>query len=254
MFVFNAACGCFLGNGRDNNEDNFYFNKKRLKPSNKGMKNPLKYKDTTEEPVLFAVFDGMGGASRGEEASYCASEIFGKKLKDLEEFVISGKEFMYEACDAANEVVNEIAKENRLGTMGTTVAALYFYQDEVIACNVGDSKIFRIRDQKMIQISQDHTDEKLLQSMGIEKKPVLLQYVGMPQAEMMLDPYVSKGDLESEDIYVICSDGITDVLSASDLYEIVCSNCPDEAVRQITAHVDRRNGQDNATVIVVRMV
>lgn len=254
VFTFDAACGAFIGTGRSNNEDNFYFHKKHLPVPNQGLKNPLKYKGTTGEPVVFAVFDGMGGECNGEEAACLSGEVFGEEYKKLEELALSGKEFLYEACVKANAAVNMLRRNKQLTSTGSTVAAVYFSQDEVVACNVGDSRIFRIRDRKMLQISEDHTDEKIMSAMGIKKKPVLLQYLGVPDTEMSIEPYISKGDLRSEDVYVICSDGVTDVLDANEMYEIICSNSADEAVRQILAEVHKRDGADNATVIVVKMV
>lgn len=252
VFTYNASCGSFSGNGRNHNEDNFYFNKKHLPIANKGLKNPIKCKGTTDEPFVFAIFDGLGGAAKGEEASCLASEIFAEETKKLDELALSGKEFMLQTCEIANTAVNELAKEKQLGTMGTTMAALYFSQDEVVACNMGDSKVFRIRGKKMIQISEDHTDEKIMSAMGLKKKPVLLQYLGIPDTEMSIEPYISKGDVQSEDVYVICSDGVTDVIDFNLIYEIISDNSADEAVRQILAEVDKKDGSDNATVIVAK--
>ena len=254
VFTLNASCGSFIGNGRNKNEDNFYFNKKHLPVPNKGLKNPIKCKGSTDDPIVFALFDGMGGECKGEEASCLASEVFAEEFKKLEELALSGKEFMYETCEKANTAVNELRVEKQLTSMGTTVAAIYFSQDEVVACNMGDSKIFRIRDKKMIQISEDHTDEKIMSAMGIKKKPVLLQYIGVPDTEMSIEPYISKGDIQSEDVYVLCSDGVTDVLDINEMYEIICSNSADEAVRQILAEVNKKDGTDNSTVIVIKMV
>ena len=253
VFTVNAACGSFVGTGRGNNEDNFYFNKKHLPVPNKGMKNPIKYSGDTDEPVVFAVFDGMGGECQGEEAARLSSEVFSSEYKKLEELAVSGKEFMYNCCEKANAAVNQFRRDMQLSASGATVAAIHFYQEEVVACNVGDSKIFRIRDKKMLQISEDHTDEKIMSAMGIKKKPVLLQYIGIPETEMAIEPYISKGELEAEDVYVLCSDGVTDVVDAADMYEIICNFGADEAVKQILAEVNRRNGADNATVIIIKI-
>lgn len=252
VFSYNASCGSYIGNGRDNNEDNFYFNKKHLPAQNKGLKNPLKCVGETDETVMFAVFDGMGGESIGEEASCLASEMFSEEFKKTEEIAVSGKEFMYTACDRANTAVNYMRESEQLSSVGTTVAALWFSQDEVVACNVGDSKVFRIRDKKMMQISEDHTDEKIMTAIGIKKKPVLLQYLGVPATEMAIEPYISKGEIQNGDIYVLCSDGITDVLNMGEIYETVSAMDVEESVAQLIAKVKINNGMDNATVIVVR--
>lgn len=254
-FKIEAACGCFVGNGRNNNEDNFYFNKKHLPKNNKGLRTPLKYKGTTDDCPFFAVFDGMGGEAKGEEAACIASEVFADELKKLDELVIPGKELFNSACQRANKAVCDFSDKKQIGTMGTTVAALYFPQDEVFVGNMGDSKVFRIRSNQMTQVSEDHTDEKILSSMGIAKKPVLLQYIGVPDTEMAIEPFVSKGDILIGDTYIICSDGVSDVLEPSDLYEFIkLYSKPEDVVKYALAEVDKRDGADNATLIVVEIV
>ncbi len=252
VIKYNASCGSFSGNARSKNEDNFFFNKKHMPVDNNGLKNPIKCEGKTDEPIVYAVFDGMGGELKGEEASCLASEIFSEESKKLEELAVSGKMFMLDVCEKANSAINELTKENRLGTVGTTVAALYFSQDEAVACNVGDSKIFRIREKKMIQISQDHTDEKIMNAMGIKKKPVLLQFLGVPDTEMAIEPYISKGDIKPEDAFIICSDGVTDFVEPEVIYDFVSNNSADEAVRRILAEVMKNDGSDNATIIIVK--
>lgn len=253
-YTLHASCGSFIGNGREQNQDNFFFQKKHLPIPNQGLKNPVKYSVNTEEPVVLALFDGMGGASRGDMAACLASEVFSREAKKLEELVLPGREFLESTCELAGQEINAFREANQLTTVGATVAALYFSQDEVVAGNVGDSRVYRIRDKKMMQISQDHTDAKLLEAMGISKKPVLLQYLGIPGNEMTIEPYIAKGELRSEDVYVLCTDGVTDVLQLQELYELICNHTAEEAVRQILAEVNKRNGSDNATVIVVKLV
>lgn len=253
VFKVDAACGSCIGNGRSNNEDNFYFNRKHLPEKNKGLNNPIKYSGTTSESVMFAVFDGMGGGVSGEEASCKASEIFAEEYKKLDEIALSGKEFMITACIKANDIINEISAKRQVGTLGTTVAALYLSQDEAVSCNMGDSKVFRIRNNQMMQISEDHTDEKIMLSMGIKKKPVLLQYLGVPNTEMAIEPFVAKGDIQDEDIFVLCSDGVTDVIRPDEIYSLIKEKKVDEAVKAIIAEVNMRDGADNATIVIAKL-
>ena len=253
VFKVDAACGSFIGNRRNDNEDNFYFNGKHLPPKNKGLINPIKYSSTTSKIGIFAVFDGMGGGVNGAGASLKASEVFAEEHKRLDEIALSGKEFMITACQMANDVINELSAKRQARTMGTTVAALYLSQDEVVACNMGDSKIFRIRDNQMMQISKDHTDERILLAMGIRKKPVLLQYLGVPDAEMAIKPFVVKGDIQDEDVFVLCSDGVTDAIRPEEIYNLIKEREVDEAVNMIIAEVNKRDGADNATIIVAKL-
>lgn len=253
VFKFNACCGCFIGNGRENNEDNFYFNKKHLPIPNMGLKNPIKCSGSTDDPLVFALFDGMGGEACGEDAACLASEVFSREVKKLEELAFSGKEFLVSCCEKANKEVNGLKKEKLVGTMGTTVASLYLSQDEVVSCNVGDSKVFRVRDRQMLSISKDHTDAEIISAMGINKKPVLLQYIGMKDTEMLIEPYTSKGEIKSGDVYLLCTDGVTDVLDINEIYETVCNNDAYEAVKTLLGRVDKLGGADNATVIVIKI-
>lgn len=253
FFTFNASCGSFIGSGRSNNEDNFYFNKKHLSVPNKGLKYPLECSGKTNEPTVFAVFDGMGGECKGEEAACAASRVLSEEVKKLDELILPGKEFMYRVCEKANAAVNELRKKYQVSSVGTTAAIMFFSDDEVVACNLGDSKIFRIRGKQMIQISEDHTDEKIMSAIGVKKKPVLLQYIGVPDTEMTIEPYISKGDIKSGDIYILCSDGVTDVLSVAEIYELLSNNAVDDAIRKILGTVEKNGGSDNATVIAVKL-
>lgn len=255
IHTLDAACGTYVGVGRIKNEDNFYFNKKHLPQDNKGLKHPIKCEIKTSEMCFFAVFDGMGGHVSGDTASLMASEIFSDDIKGTEEIVVNEKAFFSDYCRHANDKIVEFSNQIQCGATGTTFAALSFFQDDVVSCNVGDSKVFRIRETQMIQISNDHTDEKIMQSMGINKKPVLLQYLGIPEKDMVIDPYISRGRVKAQDMFIICSDGVTDVLSSADIYEIAkSSDTSENAVKRILSEVESRNGNDNSTITVIRIV
>lgn len=253
VFNYTAACGCFPGDCGRNNEDNFYFGGKHLPVDNMGLKNPLKLEGITQGEELFCVFDGMGGESAGENAAYIASEVFAEELRSIEGLAISAKEFMCDACKKSNEAICNYSKQNQFTATGTTVAAVLLSGDEIVSCNIGDSKIFVVRDRRMLQISEDHTDERIMSSIGVQKKPVLLQYLGIPNTVMAIDPYITKGELKSGDCYIICSDGVTDAVSLNDIYETVENNDSKEAVLQLLYQVNKNNGSDNATVIVIKI-
>ena len=254
IFTVRAACGSFIGHGRENNEDNFLFNGKHLPVPNSGTQIPLEWRGNTAQPQLLAVFDGMGGECKGEEAALLASRCFAEVSKQQADTALTGRELLQCACQRANAAVNDYRKSQLLTSIGTTVAALWLCQDQVVSCNLGDSRIFRVRDRKMFQVSEDHTDAKILAAMGIAKKPVLLQYIGVPERDMVLEPYITRGQLQPGDVYILCSDGVTDVLSPQELYTLTERCEPEIAVKQILAQVDSRNGADNTTVIVVKIV
>ena len=254
IYDIKASCGCFVGTARDNNEDNFLFSGKHLDKENMGIKTPIEYEGKSDENIIFSVFDGLGGHACGEEASLCAAKTFLREEEQLRTVVMSGKEFYAKAVYSANEEICLSSRKNGMKGMGSTVASVKFFQDEVYACNVGDSKIFRMRDFQMVQISEDHTDEKILRSIGSTKKPSLMQYLGIPAEEMTIEPFVTKGELRKGDIYIVCSDGVTGVLASEEIYEFAkSSESLSEAVKNILNEIKIRNGEDNATVIIAKV-
>ena len=248
-FNIDAACSSVAGN-RSNNEDNFYFDGRKLTKQNSGMKKLISLSKTTEKPVALAVFDGMGGALYGEEAAYAAATAFEDGVKELEKLVVDEKMLLAEICNNANRKIKSFAQRQQISQIGTTMVSLLFSDQEVFVCNVGDSKAFLLRNKKLLQISKDHTDEVFLKSIGVQKKATLLQYLGISSEEGGLDPYISKGQIMRGDRYVICSDGVTDCLNINDLYaDIRDSDDPEEIVNRIIRQVKLANGQDNATII-----
>lgn len=252
--ILDASCVSYIGAGRAYNEDNFYFNKKRLIKDNKGMTAAVSQHMVLNNPIGYAVFDGIGGASYGEEASYAASGIFAKNMNKLENLIVSEKDFLNDLCKQANEEINHTARKMQVSQIGTTMVSLLFSGQEVFVCNVGDSKAFLIRNNKIIQISKDHTDESFLNSIGINKKPSLLQYLGISNEEGSLDPFISKGKVNQGDAFILCSDGVTDVVDATELFKTVKDSVDAESsVQNIINKVKQKSGQDNATVIVVKV-
>ncbi len=247
---FSSACACFIGCGRENNEDNFYFNKKCLPVINSGTDSELTFSGNTDGYCLFAVFDGLGGEKAGEKAAYRASEAFSQEYDLIDRDIVKGKEFFLRACEKAHKGVKEISREEK-GTVGSTVASLLFFGDSVVSCNVGDSRIYRIRDRKMMMISEDHTDAGIISALGINKRPELLQFLGADEKEIQLDPFITKGNILSGDTYILCSDGVSDVLSHDGLYNAVKDKDALLAVKSVINEVQKKNGGDNATVVVI---
>lgn len=252
--VLNASCVSYIGAGRANNEDNFYFNKKRLAEKNNGMTAPISQQTSLKNPIGFAVFDGIGGASYGEKASYSAAEIFAQSMEKLDDLIVPEREFLTEICNQANKKIVALAHNQQVSQIGTTMVSFLFSENGVFTCNVGDSKAFLIRNNKIMQVSKDHTDRDFLDSIGIKKSPSLLQYIGISDKEGELDPFISKGQVMKGDVFILCSDGVTDVISANDLYNTVKDKTDVSAeVGEILDMIKQRNGQDNATIIVIKV-
>lgn len=248
-FTIHAACHCHTGYVRKNNEDNFFFDDLSLQERNAGLSAPLTLTAATDKRQLLAVFDGMGGEAFGETASFVAAKALfaGAHSIDCE----GDGDFSYEAARQMNLEVWRTAISLGTDRMGATLAMLTFRDDHVYACNLGDSRIFRLREGKFHQLSQDHTDEAFLRAQGIVRRPRLTQYLGMNPEEFQADPHVAGFFLQSGDRYLICSDGLTDMLDPGAVVEALLSaESPAQCAHRLVDAALEKGGRDNITVIV----
>lgn len=247
-FRIEAACGSSIGAVRSNNEDNFLFDGRYMPPDNLGQKPPLTLSGVFPGALRMGIFDGMGGAAHGELASFtaaacCAAHACGADpLQELEQLCLEANKAVWNAHD-------------RVGThnMGTTLALLELHDAHIYTANVGDSRIFGLRDGQLLQISRDHTDEAFLKARGItDRRPRLTQYLGMDPGQVRLEPHIAQGALAPGDVYLICSDGLTDMLTHEELAKYLTLPAP-EAVDTLIRAATEKGGYDNITVIVCRI-
>lgn len=254
-YKIEAACGCNMGRRRSNNEDNFCFDNRILPRENTGLRAAVEIRKELERQQFFGVFDGMGGESYGEEASFLAADTARNSEKLLADFIYPPRKYLTDLVQKMNTAVCVRAESLGAGRMGSTAVMLYLSGNHVYVCNVGDSKAFRLRQGGFQQISQDHTDEKFLAEQGIRgRKPSLTQHLGIWPEEMILEPYVAKGGLQDGDQYLLCSDGLTDMVGNVDICAIMKENSSaGGCARALIARALEKGGRDNVTVIVVRV-
>lgn len=252
-FRIEAACNCHVGCARANNEDNYLFFGQYFDQNLRSLPYVLYREADPVDGVLACVFDGMGGGDYGEDASLAAARsVHARHVRCAEE---DPSEFLEKAALEANLAVNR--KQQELGSrrMGSTMSALYFQRNSVYACNLGDSKIYGLRGGEMLQISLDHTDEAYMKEQGIVgRKPRLTQYLGVDPSYMLLEPHIVRGTLNSGDLYLICSDGLTDMVSENEIQELLLGTtdlC--DAVKRLTELACHRGGIDNITIILCRI-
>ena len=185
----------------------------------------------------------MGGEECGEIASYIVSkaasniEIGKDVIADLHQF-----------CHKANEDICDYAATHGISAMGTTVAMLVFTAREVSLCNIGDSKIFRLCNGTLEQISMDH-----ITIAAYGRKPSLYQNLGIPTNELEIDPYFAKGRYNDGDVYLICSDGLTDMVSADEITEVLVSQSIEKAILRLLDKALTNGGKDNITIILCKI-
>lgn len=247
-FTIQAACHCQTGLVRKNNEDNFFFDDLSLQERNVGLSKPLMASFSTEQRKVLAVFDGMGGENYGETASFVASQALYTAVTGI---VCDGDgDFSQEAAQQMNQAVWDRAVALGTDRMGSTLAMLTFRDDHVYACNLGDSRIFRLREGKFHQLSEDHTDEKFILAQGIRRRPRLTQHLGINPEEMRVEPHVSGLFLQHGDWFLICSDGLTDMLHPGQIAEhMLAAADPAQCTASLLEAAMAQGGRDNITVI-----
>ena len=257
-YIISYACCSATGLVRKNHEDNFLVSGKNLPHLNHGTEGIVEGYVRTEEgplPVL-AVFDGMGGEEAGETAAYLASEQMKQFLADAEEEhdgsendrirILSDPQTHRFLCELMNQSVLMYAREHRIGIMGTTAAYIAAAGDEVVCVNVGDSRIYHVRGGQMRQVSTDHTAYDFFY-----RKGALTQFLGLPDDEYLLVPAISKIPCLEGDRYLICSDGVTDMLEDEEILAILLEEeKPASAAGRLLEAVYRNGARDNTTLIV----
>ena len=246
-FIISAACASHPGHIRLHNEDNFLFHGECLPPENNGTGGVLTLEQDTQIPVYFAVFDGMGGENYGELASYAAASAARDSAFSPDD-PYSGMESV---ALALNEAVVVKAREMLTNSMGTTMVSLLFQQDSLILCNVGDSRAFQLRKGKLIQISQDHVENLLPSHAALHRKPSLSQYLGVDPEEFQIEPYLLLDTLCPDDRYLLCSDGLTDMVPFEEIQTVLQeAPAPEACVTQLLTKALTGGGKDNITIIV----
>ena len=251
-FTIEAACGCHMGKIRKNNEDNFYFEGRCLEADNRGLRNTVSFSDDLKNGLCLAVFDGMGGENYGEVASYKAAKKMQEISAELSDFFISERKYLQRLTMRLNEAVLEAKRELHTERGGSTMAALYFSSGRVYACNIGDSRAYRLRNGEFLQLSVDHVEKRPIYE---GKKAPLTQHLGIDPEDMLIEPYIAKGKLCKDDQYLICSDGLTDMLTNFEITDILLSSSePGEAVERLIQAALEHGGRDNITAIICKVL
>ncbi len=256
MLKFESLFITDLGKVRKNNEDNFYLNGayKRVPEDLTYEKTDLLYKEG-----VFAVCDGMGGEEHGERASLFAVET----LKEFKEKNID--DVIGEYIDKANKKICDLINENNGTRSGTTLALLHIKNDLAITYNIGDSRIYLYRNGKLTQLSEDHTRINQMVKMGVITKEqasthkdrhILTQHLGIFPDELIIQAYKSELiSIKNDDIFLLCSDGLTDMLSDAEIENILKNSSSNKNCHKILKDAAlAKGGKDNVTIGIVKVI
>lgn len=210
---------------------------------------------------LYLVADGLGAYRGGEVASQLAVKMIGERF-DVNEGSTPDQRLaqLRWAIDLANSTIFAQACENPLlHRMSTTVAALHIGEQLFYMAHVGDSRIYRVRDENIHQLTRDHSLFNDLEAMGFDpnkyapgRQHEITRAVGTSET-VKVD--LASDQLMADDLFLLCSDGLTNVLYDDAILKIVlsCGEDLEAACEELIGRANEGGGLDNITVVLTRV-
>lgn len=237
------AVVCATGKVRRNNEDNFYCGGHWREDVNSAADAVFCGQVDADANELFAVFDGMGGEACGEIASLVAARQSAIFLRGKDAYA----DYLGELCELLNAKIREETENRSLVLMGTTAAMLQVAGEDVFILNAGDSRIYKLSSHEMRQISEEHI------ALGYGGKAIT-KFLGMPEG-YEVDPYLARGKFRSGDMFLLCSDGVTDMLPDEEICRIIDDRMDvDVLARALVDAALDKGGVDNTTALLLRFI
>ena len=234
-----------IGKQRDVNQDSYYITQ-----------------DPLSKIQLFILADGMGGCNAGEVASkqaiLCAKNYIENNFDDTPKDKESLIQLVASSLEYANMVVYEKSLEDKnFEGMGTTLEVCLIYNNRAYIGHIGDSRIYRIRKDFIRKLTQDHSYvQKLVQDGTITKeeaehhpkKNMLMKALG---CNAFVEPDVMVKGFQKEDIIIICSDGLTNMVTVDDIFKQAKNNI-EIATKELVDLANKNGGLDNITIIAIK--
>lgn len=234
---YQAWCQTNVGLKRDNNQDSFLINK---------------------ELGLFVVADGMGGHQGGEVASKMAVTTFEDVVRKSSPADRPRDVVMNAYLEASNRIYDKASEElDELHGMGTTMVSLWVKKDALYIANVGDSRAYLFTKGFLWQVTEDHSllYEQFRAGLITEqernaktKKNVITRSVGYLR-DVECDVFERK--IEKGETYLLCSDGLTNMVDDRKLNQMLIETSPNALVDRLINEANANGGDDNVTVMVV---
>ncbi|MCK5822923.1 MAG: Stp1/IreP family PP2C-type Ser/Thr phosphatase [Bacteroidales bacterium] len=241
-----------IGKKYDHNEDTFV-----LPETNK--KYNIKTPDVKNKGKLFILCDGIGGANAGEVASELTANWIFRDYYSVEDTSIDLTKKLKEIIELVNTKIYNLTQEyeNYKG-MGTTIASLLFIHKKAYIYSVGDSRVYILHNKNLQQITEDQSEVWQLYKTGqitkddIQHHPrnnILTMAMGVNQ-EVEIQQY--ECNYNKGDIFLICSDGLTDMINEKEITKILNNN---KSLNKISSNLikaaNKNGGKDNITAIVI---
>lgn len=205
---------------------------------------------------IYIIADGMGGHNAGEVASKIAVDSTISYIKS-KETIMDMESVLVESIKVANKKIYDVAKANDgLIGMGTTITACLVKDDSMVVANVGDSVCYIMKKTGLTKITKDHSlvqqlvDEGSITEEEATKHPnknIITRALGT-NISVEIDTFnVSLNDVEK---VILCTDGLSNLVSKSEMYDIIMNYSNDNACKQLVELSKLKGGRDNISVIV----
>jgi serine/threonine protein phosphatase PrpC len=223
-----------------------------------------------DELGLYAVADGIGGSEGGEVASRIAVETLARAMPDLlrekdrtppkahartDALSISA---LKEAVVLANSAIDlQRSQDPVLANMGTTLTTLLLRDKQAFIAHIGDSRAYLFRAGKLVQLTDDHSfvaEQVRAGTFTLEQarlspyRHVITRALGIAK-EAKAD--LLNHALKKDDRFLLCTDGLTEMMTDADISRVLAASSPQEAVQKLLAEANERGGVDNITAVVV---
>ncbi len=238
--IIEAWCETDVGLKRESNEDSFLINK---------------------ELGIFAVADGMGGHRGGEVASSMAIQTLEECIKQNQKDTrkMQPRLLLSEAYKSASIKIFDKSRieATELAGMGTTLVSALYFDNTLFIANVGDSRAYLYRSRQIWQLTEDHSllNEHIKFGLLNEQdadnflqKNVITRSVGF-EREVVCD--ILERLVEPEDLIILCSDGLSGMVTDSRIAEICQSFRPDKVVEECIREARNNGGDDNITALAI---
>ncbi len=242
MFI----CACSdIGKVREINQDAYFYIEDEVLP-------------------IFIVADGMGGHKAGEVASNTAISTVVSYYEENKEKIISKEMFIpefinYSIALANEKLIYEASNDEELKGMGTTITMFIVLENELYIGHVGDSRAYLVRGGKLVQLTQDHSlVGELLRTGSItkeeaathSKKNVILRALG---SEEKLKVDVLTVDIEEDDKFILCTDGLTNMVSEERMLEVIDTEEESASICSKLVNISNEiGGIDNTTIMLIK--
>jgi protein phosphatase len=217
-----------------------------------------------KQEQFFVLADGMGGHQAGEIASKLTVKqlchLFQQRSDEFNQDISTAKKVLREIIQEVNEAIFRLSKESpHLRGMGTTLCCLFFHPEGLIYGHVGDSRIYLLRCHQLKQLTQDHSLLRELIELGqlsqqqagdFLYKNIITKAIG---TELSVEPAVAQLPVEVDDLFLMCTDGLTDLVSVDEIETIIDQNSATAAVDLLVKKAKQNGGYDNITVILVKV-